>query len=291
MRSMNKHELKVTYEEMTPDEVQIARMRRQILTRSRIEGRGMKIWSKRRLQWLAVPAVCLVLVLAFFLVPFGPQPSAYAIQVKVGEEGAVFTLRDDGRGAGNNGTSISHIDPRPGLEFYITGDNIAKIQMSAENEYLYAVDWTKTQHEKYWNTEYYQHFDEERQVYVADSSLLFDKTMTMEFPEGFTGYDQIWYRWTAWNMYKWAAEDNFSRFQGVGDIPADASEQEKLELAAGDKSAAGHMQLKDYPEELKKDKITITITDRQGKRTTKVIHVQVSNNEIGQTVVTASLAN
>lgn len=30
--------------------------------------------------------------------------------------------------------------------------------------------------------------------------------------EGFQDYDQVWYRWTTWNIYKWAAEDNFSRF-------------------------------------------------------------------------------
>ncbi|GIQ67067.1 hypothetical protein PACILC2_56350 [Paenibacillus cisolokensis] len=68
------------------------------------------------------------------------------------------------------------------------------------------------------------------------------------------------------------------------------SERKKSELAAGDDgSGIGHIQLDDYPDHLKEDTITITITDRQGKRTTKVISVKVSNNEQRQTVVTARL--
>jgi len=114
----------------------------------------------------------------------------------------------------------------------------------------------------------------------------------MTFGEDFTDYDQIWYRWTTHNMYEWAAKDDFSQFLGVGEIPDGLSEEVKMKLAAGEFSdAAGHMQLDGYPEKLKEDTITITITDRQGNKTTKMIHVKVSNNELRQTVVTATMMN
>ncbi|QJD84693.1 hypothetical protein [Cohnella herbarum] len=220
----------------------------------------------------------------------GGETSAYAINVKMGEDDAVFELADHGDATGEARTYVSYVDSRPGLEFYVEGDNIAKIEMSTENEYLYAVDWTKTQQEKYWNQDVYQKFDEERQVSIADFDLLYDKKMTMTFDENFRDYDKIWYRWTAWNMHKWAAADDFAHFLGAGRKPSpDAGPQEKAEMAAGDKSGIGHMQLDDYPDELKKDRITIEITDRNGHRTTKVIAVNVANNELGQTVVTARL--
>ena len=44
-------------------------------------------------------------------------------------------------------TTVSNVNSRPDLEFYIEGKDIAKIELSCENEYLYVVDWTKTQQE------------------------------------------------------------------------------------------------------------------------------------------------
>lgn len=69
----------------------------------------------------------------------------------------------------------------------------------------------------------------------------------------------------------------------------DLTEEQKLKLAAGDNLGIGHMQLDDYPDYLKTDRITITITDRQGKQTSKVIEINVDNNENRQTAVTARL--
>ena len=70
----------------------------------------------------------------------------------------------------------------------------------------------------------------------------------------------------------------------------DMTEEEKLKLAAGDDgsgvSGIGHIQLNGYPEILTMDHILITITDRQGNSTTKIIYIKVSNNEYNQTVVT-----
>ncbi|MGG4033496.1 hypothetical protein ABEV74_07270 [Paenibacillus cisolokensis] len=286
---MNRDQLVDIFERMTPDAAQKSRMREKILSHMQTNAH-VKRPPRRRRAWMAVPAVCLGLALLLLaVVPFGGETSAYAIHI-IEKDGAIFRLSDNRKSADDYGTFVSNVDARPGLEFYIDGDNITKIEISTKNEYIYAVDWTKTQHEKYWNVEYYQHFDEERQISVADFSLLYDKNVTMTFDEGFSDYDKIWYRWTAWNMYKWAAEDHFSRFLGAGQVSGNLSEREKSELAAGDDgSGTGHIQLDDYPDHLKEDTITITITDRQGKRTTKVISVKVSNNEQRQTVVTARL--
>jgi len=261
---MNRDDLKAYFEHTAPDEVQKSRMRRNILANKQ-SGMYVKKPSRRRV-WLALPATCLVLaLLAFLMLPFGGKTTAYAINVRMDEEGAVFRLADMKGDSEDYGMSVSYVDARPGLEFYIDGKDIAKIEVTTENEYIYAVDWTETQHEKFWNIEYYQKFDEERKVSVADFSRLYDKTLTMTFDENFNSYDQIWYRWTAWDMHKWASENNYSRFLG------------------------GHMQLDGYPDHLKEDTITIKITDQEGKQTTKVIKVKVSNNELKQTVVTAEL--
>ena len=290
---MNKEHLKTAFERMTPNEEQKSRIKENILLHGQPDIRA-KQSIRRRFAWLLIPAFSLALALIIiFNIPFGETTSVYAINLKVGEDGTVFKLADMKGHPDEYGTSVSYVDSRPGLEFYIEGDNIASIHITTKNEYIYAVDWTKTQHEKFWNVEYYQQFDEERQISIADFNLLYDKVLTMNFDDNFSDYDKIWYRWTAWDMHKWASGNNFSRFYGVGYNleSANLSEQEKAELAAGQNSAIGHMQLKDYPEHLKEDTITITITDRQGNQTTKVIQVKVDNNELGQTVVTANLVS
>lgn len=289
---MSRDKLTELFESMTPDAAQKSRMRKHLSSRMQSEGIA-KPPSRKRQAWWAVPAVCLVLALIFALVvPLGGQTSAYAIHV-IDKSGTVFKLADHRKRPDDFGTSVSNVDSRPGLEFYIDGKDIAKIEITTQNEYIYAVDWTKTQHEKYWNVEYYQRFDEERQMSIADFSLLYDRQLTMTFDENFSDYDQIWYRWTAWNLYQWAAQDDYSHFLGAGQqVPDNLSEQEKSQLAAGnDGSGIGHIQLDGYPEHLTEDTITMTITDRQGHRTQKVIHVKVSNNELRQTVVTARLGS
>jgi len=246
----------------------------------------------RRYIWWAAPALCLLLAAVVFLSgSFGGASPVYAIHLKVGEEAHTFKLADRQKSPDQFSTTVSNVDSRPGLEFYVEGDNIAQIEISSENEYVYAADWTKTQHEKYWNDEYYQTFDEEKQISIADFSLLYDKKMTMTFDEAFTDYGEIWYFWTAWNLYQWAAEDNFSRFLGAGMAPPPSGSQEEKEMAAGNLSGVGHIQLEGYPEELLEDTITIVITDRNGNITTRYIHVKVSNNELSQTVVTANLVD
>jgi hypothetical protein len=294
MMFVNRDELVDLFDQMTPNHAQKARMRENILTHRWKENAGKKKALIRRKAWLAISAAGLILVLFYGLGnPFGGHSTAYAVNI-IGKDQTIINLAD--MQADKYGASVSYVDSRPDLEFYIDGENIAEIEITTKNEYIYAVDWTKTQHEKYWNVESFQHFDEERQISIADYSKLYDKKLTMTFDENFHDYDQIWYRWTAWNLYKWAAADNFAHFLGYGIDPKPQSEpqseQEKMDLAAGqDNSGIGHIQLDGYPEELTEDTITITITDRQGKRTTKVINVKISNNEFRQTVVTARLTD
>jgi len=293
---MNRKRLRAVFDGMAPDDEQKIRMKRRIWEQVNLrsaQGRA----AGGRWRWAAGSAAGLLLAVVMMIhLPFGKATPAYAISVRAGEDGAVFRFMDREGKQDGLVKSVSYVDPRPMLEFCIEGENIAKIHIKTENEYVYAVDWTKTQHEKYWNVEYYQHFDEATQTSVADFSLLYDKEMTMTFDEGFRDYDRIWYRWTAWNMYQWAAGDNFSRFYGYGYDPISIdfdrlTEEEKSELAAGSRSALGHMNLDEYPDHLQEDVITITITDRQGQVTTKAIRVRVDNNKLGQTVVTAELVD
>jgi len=212
----------------------------------------------------------------------------------------IIKLRDPHNIPENYSTSVSYVDSRPELEFYIEGKSIAQIELTCQNEYIYAVDWTKTQHEKYWNIDYFQTYDEKTQTSTFYPERLYDKSMKLVFDEGFSGYGDIWYRWTAWNLYQWAAEDNFSHFIGYGispkiELSGDIPEEQKLKLAAGDNGSGitnlGHIQLDGYPEELTKDRITIKITDRDGNTITKYINIEINNNEFYQTVVNASLDN
>lgn len=198
----------------------------------------------------------------------------------------------------NPGTNVCYVDARPQLEFYIEGEDIAQIEVSCSNEYVYAVDLTETQHEKYWNADYYQTYDEKTGTCTFYPERLFDKSMKFSFDEGFSDYGDIWYRWTAWNLYQWAIEDDCSHIVGYGidpkiEIPDDMTEEQKLMLAAGEDGSGavniGHICLDGYPEELAKDCITIRVTDRDGNSVTKYIDVEISNNELNQTVVTASV--
>ncbi|WP_078551911.1 hypothetical protein [Bacillus alkalicellulosilyticus] len=254
--------------------------------------------KRMKMTWIkgVTVAACLVLaVLVVINIPNGGNTSAYGVTL-IDSDGTKITLDDIGLTREELGTSVRQVNSRPDLQFFIEGENIAKIEISTEKEYLDAVDWTETQHEKYWDIEYTSYFDEEKQIRIHDWDSIYEKEITMTFSEDFNEYDKIWYRWDAWNLYKWAASDNFSQFLGYG-IPVDdfnpeefdnLSPEEQAEIAAGSPtSAEGHIQLGDYPEHLREDTITITITDHKGKVTKKYIHVKVSNNALRQTVVTA----
>lgn len=289
---MTKNELNTAFDRMTPNDTQKERMLNTILNKEQPVAQVSYPQKMRRKRWFSTVAACLALVFAMmFMFQPGNGSVAFALSIGNPDSESRVKIMDSRMEREKFTTTVSNVNSRPDLEFYIEGKDIAKIELSCENEYLYVVDWTKTQQEKYWNSELYQWFDEEKQQYVAHPELLLDKSCLLTFPEGFNEYDQIWYRWYAWDLYKWASADNFSHFQGVGGSTNYATEKGKLEAAGGNKSAAGHILLDGYPKEKLNDRITMTIIDRSGNTITKTISINISNNKIGQTVVTASLIN
>jgi hypothetical protein len=268
---------------------------------------GRKGMKKRILSILdtrkkeaGLAAVCIAIVLTIGVgttyKAAVPETTPGASAASTGKADVKIRLADNENLPENYGTSVSNVDSRPELEFYVEGKDIAQLEITCDTEFLYAVDWTKTQHEKYWNTDYSQTYDEKRQTYVFHPEWLYDKKMVLPFGEDFQDHGDIWCRWTAWNLHQWASEDNYSHILGAGLKPTDdMTEEEKLKLAAGDdgsdRTGLGHIQLDGYPEEKTKDRIKITVTDRQGKVTTKYINVKISNDELNQTVVTASVEN
>lgn len=208
----------------------------------------------------------------------------------------VIKLRDKNKEEENCGKSVKYVDARPELDFYIEGEDIAQIEVSCKNEFVYAVDFTKTQDEKYWNVNYYQPYDEKTQTCTFYPERLYDKSMKFVFDEGFDDYGDILYSWTPWNMYQWASEDNYSHYVlSKTDVSDDMTEEQKLKLAAGDDGSGaaniGHILLDGCPEEFTRDRITIKITDREGNIITKYINVKISNNKLNQTVINARVEN
>lgn len=289
---MTKNELNSAFGKMTPDETQKELLLNTILDKENPLAHVILNQKPYRKLWFSISTACLVLVFAL-VVMFQPGNGSVAFALSIGSPvgDSRVKIMDSEMKRETFSTTVRNVNARPGLEFYIDGKDIAKIELSCENEYLYVVDWTKTQQEKYWNPELYQWFDEEKQQYIAHPEQLLDKSCILTFPEGFNEYDQIWYRWYAWDLYQWASADDFSHFHNGGDSISDATEKDKLETAGGNNSAAGHILLDGYPKEKLNDRITITITNRGGNTITKTISMNISNNKIGQTVVTASLTD
>lgn len=302
---MNKDEIKMAFDNVTPDDTQKARMLGKILSTEQPAIQPYKPVKSRRKVWFSASAVtaCLALVLVLTLMfNIGGGTVAYALSIKMSNGNSV--LMED-RSVNNRPTelasSVSYVDSRPQLRFFITGEEIAKIEISSNTEYITASDWTETLDERYWNPElYYEETEIDGTVYqYIPGKSGFDKSLVLVFPEGFKDYDQVWYDWYAWDLYDWASEDDFSHFQGHNSLSVKdaeklletASEEEKLAIAAGGggTSAAGHILLDGYPVELLNDSITITITDRQGNTVTKTLTINISNNVLGQTVVTANM--
>lgn len=296
---MDKDKLKDYFEHTSPSDNQKSRMRQAILSQQH----STNSVPKRKWRWgmAKVSAIAISLMFVLFLLiytPFGGKSVVYGINI-IDPSDSIITLEDYENVREDLGTSVSMVNSRPDLDFYIDGEDIAQIEITTNNEYITAHDWTETQHEKYWNNEYSQYFDEEYQQLANDFDLIYDKKLTMTFDEDFTDYDEIWFNWGAQDLHKWAAADDFAHFLGYGikldDVDAEdinfdeLSEEEKLELAAGEGSGMGHIQLDGYPEHLLEDIITITITDHDGHETIEKIHVSISNNMLRQTVVTATL--
>lgn len=288
---VNKHKLMNYFENITPEDSQKERMKKAILTEQQQTNSNIrKKWRWNGTKIFTV-VISLALVLYFTLyTPANIDSVVYGVSI-IDPNDSIVTLEDYAADHNDGSAFVNHVNARPDLRFFIDGENIAKIEITTDTEYITAKDWTETQHEKYWNTDYFQHFDEEQETYVADFDLIYDKQLTMTFDKDFSDYDQIWFEWNAWDLYKWAAADDFAYFLGYGIKLADLSEEQKLKLASGEGTGVGHIQLDEYPDHLKEDTITIKITDHDGQETVQTIHVSVSNNEIRQTVVKASLGN
>ncbi|MDR3086315.1 MAG: hypothetical protein LBU47_08395 [Christensenellaceae bacterium] len=280
---MKKRELQAAFEAITPDEEQKGRMLCRVLG-------GIKAKRPVRSWAFGAAAACLALGLAAgcLLWPKGAEPVAFALSLS-SQGQAVELLGEDGRRDPETpDAEMRYFNARNELEFYIEGKNIREIELSCESQFLYVLDWTETQQEKYWNWEAYHDVDPDGATHYRPERR-YEKACRLSFPDGFTGYDQIWYRWTAYDLYRWALEDEAQRFRSANlDIGA-LSEEEKLKLAAGEGSAAGHIVLDGYPEEKLRDRITIRLTDRWGNVRVEHIDLEISSDALGRNVVSARL--
>ena len=198
---MTKNELNTAFDRMTPNDTQKERMLNTILKKEKPVEQVSYPQKMRRRRWFSTVAACLTLVFAMmFMFQPGNGSVAFALSIGTPDSESRVKIMDSRMEREKFTTTVSNVNSRPGLEFYIEGKDIAKIELSCENEYLYVVDWTKTQQEKYWNSELYQWFDKEKQQYVAHPELLLDKSCLLTFSEGFNEYDQIWYRWNFYSV-------------------------------------------------------------------------------------------
>lgn len=302
---MNKNEIIMAFESMALDDTQKSRILDKVLYKEQPSGKPLRAIKTHRKAWISAGAVtaCLALVLTLtIMLNLGGGTVTFALSIPL-PNGHTVLIEDRGitdRPA-ELAATVGYVDSYPQLRFFITGEDIAKIMVSCENEYLKIHDFSQTLDEKYWNLGlYYEETEIDGIIYQyipAKSSL--DKSFVLVFPEGFSSYDQVWYDWLAWDLREWASDNDFSRIQGyngmsakeIAELAENLTEEERLAIAAGGggTSAAGHIQLDGYPEELLNDSITMAITDRQGNTIKKTLTINISNNAFGQTVVTASM--
>jgi len=136
---MSKDDLMKLYEKIAPNQEQRSRMRENILNHNDKKTSSIRLIRKRKV-WSVVIAACIAAAMIFSItVPLGEEASVYAVNF-INKDGAVISFQDNESGSGNNMKSISYVDSRPSLEFYIDGEDIAKIEITAQNEYIYAHD-------------------------------------------------------------------------------------------------------------------------------------------------------
>ena len=291
---MTKNTLNAAFHPMKPD----AQQKQRMLAAIRSAAQPQPLRGRRclvRTAGLRLAAACLLLATALIVGSVLTEPpAAFALSVGV-PDGSSVDLVDPNHASRHS--SISSVDNGPELRFSITGKDIAKIEIACQQESVRALDWTETLEEQYWNPElYYEQtvIDGVAYSYVPARSG-FSPRLEITFPEGFTQYDQVWYTWYGWNLRSWASQQNYAHIQGY-DPEAEkrlenATEEEKLAIASGggSTSVAGHILLEGYPEDKLTDHLTITITDRQGRTVTQLMTIKISNNTLGQTVVTANV--
>jgi hypothetical protein len=276
MNDMKKTELVQLFDRMIPDDTQKSRILRRIM--SGTHKTPLKHY-KRILT--AVFAACLVCAIALVYLRLSPDSAiSIAYAITAGNERETVTLADNIHTRDEYGVFVQNVSARPELDFFIDSENIAEIELTCKNEFLYV----------------FVHASEiERSdgIYIsyADPLLnlghLFDKSIKITFDESFKDYFGIEYRWDAWRLESWASMDNWARVPGAGIYASQMSDEEKLGLAAGDKTGLGHIQLAGCPGYLQSDTITVKITDRNGSVLIRTININLSNNESGQLILTA----
>ena len=183
-------------------------------------------------------------------------------------------------------TCVNQISAQPELEFYIEGENIARVELYSQNEYLHVVDWTE------------QSVTYDPANSVTDfGDQTFSQGVSVDFEQDFTEYDGLWYRWWGYNLSNWASQNDYAHIllpDGKGES-AQLNQQEAIALAGGDDGSGttglGHVQLDGYPSELLNDTITVVLTDREGNTCVRHIFITLKNDEKNQLNITARLEN
>ncbi|SEO06665.1 hypothetical protein SAMN04488134_103270 [Amphibacillus marinus] len=172
--------------------------------------------------------------------------------------------------------------------FQIEGDNIREINIKAENEYVdgYGIrEATEHYGERDYESNYY---DSQIWSYNRYYDDFLTQEITFQFDQDFTAHDEINYKWTAWELYKWSITDEFEHyyFDRFSHLSNKA-----LQIVTDNNGGRvpGELQLNDYPDELKEDLITITITDHDGNETVKYIQIKLSNNEDHYMIIQAEV--
>ncbi len=289
---MNKKQLIDAFESLTPAPQQKSDMLHSLHTKPTKRG-------VRPIPVLALACVALALCLVAPTIWQKAPATAYALSVATPAGGEVL-LQDTGEPTHALTSQVSYVDNGPQLRFFITGQDIARVEVSSQTEQVSALDFTQTLDEKFWDPALYYEtavIDGEEYQYVPTEKI-YSNGFVIDFPEGFTAYDEVWYSWYGIHLRAWAAQDIDARIHGMDDLTpseldalaATLTDEEKLAIATGggETSPAGHIRLDGYPEEKLSDTITITITDRQGNVSTSYIYVTIHANVYGQTVVTAA---
>ena len=132
------NELNKAFDRMTPNDTQKERMLNTILNIEQPVERVSYLQKMRRKRWISTVAVCLALVFAMmFMFRFGTGSVAFALSIGTPDSESRVKIMDSRMEREKFTTTVSNVNSRPDLEFYIEGKDIAKIELSCENEYLY----------------------------------------------------------------------------------------------------------------------------------------------------------
>jgi hypothetical protein len=215
---MNKNELNKAFENIKPSEVQ----KERILSAVQNGTQAYKPKKMHRKVWYSAAACFTLIIVAALVWRFGEAGMVYA--GNIASDGNTITLYnpndilEEGKPRPVN-TFVRYIDNGPSASFFIDGKDIAKIEVSCENEYLDIFDFSKTLDRRFWDPDpsYYEELevDGEIQKYVPLKNTV-EKSFVLEFPENFDQYEEVWYSWTTMNLDNWVLEDPDARIHSGG---------------------------------------------------------------------------